>query len=58
MGWHGRHCCSISLKGQSSKLTTATAKTNVYVNIKDPQAKGIHMSRLHKLINTLVERRM
>ncbi len=46
----------ISFKGQSGKLTAATAKTNVFVNIKDPKAKGIHMSRLHKLINTLVER--
>lgn len=37
-------------------LQTITAKASVYVNLEKPNAKGIHMSRLHLLINKLAER--
>ncbi|MGH1427831.1 MAG: GTP cyclohydrolase FolE2 [Arenicella sp.] len=35
------------------KHQNMTAKANVYVSLEKPSAKGIHMSRLHKVINHL-----
>lgn len=32
---------------------TVTAKANVYVSLEKPDAKGIHMSRLHNILNLL-----
>ena len=40
---------------QTGALQTITSQANVYVNIKQENAKGIHMSRLHLLINKLAE---
>lgn len=37
----------ITIKDTSGQLLTDTAKLQVYVNIHDPKAKGIHMSRLY-----------
>ena len=44
-----------SLKFLEGKLQTVPAKANVYVSLDEPHAKGIHMSRLHKVINRLAE---
>ena len=46
----------ISVNWQANGLQTITAKADVFVNIDNPKAKGIHMSRLHLLINQLAER--
>lgn len=45
----------ISMCLLDDKLQTMTAKANVYVSLEMPDAKGIHMSRLHKVINQLAE---
>ena len=39
----------------SNRVQTMPAKANVYVSLETPEAKGIHMSRLHKVINQLAE---
>ena len=41
---------------QNESLQTIAAKANVYVSLEKPDAKGIHMSRLHHVINQLAER--
>ena len=38
---------------QDDHVQSATAKANVYVSLDKPDAKGIHMSRLHNVINQL-----
>ena len=43
----------ISLHSDEEKLLATPAKANVFVSLDKPEAKGIHMSRLHKLINEL-----
>lgn len=45
----------ISMKVQKNHVQTISAKANVYVNLKDPSAKGIHMSRVHLVLNQLAE---
>jgi GTP cyclohydrolase IB len=40
----------ITLKDASGQLLSDNAKLQVYVNINDPKAKGIHMSRLYVLL--------
>ncbi len=45
----------ISIKLQDEKLQTVAAKADVYVNLEEANAKGIHMSRLHGMINKLSE---
>ena len=45
----------ISIKLQDGNLKTVAAKADVYVNLKEVNAKGIHMSRLHMEINRLSE---
>ncbi len=45
----------ISMKVQDDKLQTIAAKANVYVSLEAPSAKGIHMSRVHLVINQLAE---
>lgn len=38
---------------QDGHMQSAAAKANVYVSLDKPDAKGIHMSRLHNVINQL-----
>ncbi|MEM9101426.1 MAG: GTP cyclohydrolase FolE2 [Pseudomonadota bacterium] len=45
----------IMIKLQNKKLQAITAKANVLVSLDDPNQKGIHMSRLHSIINQLAE---
>ncbi len=45
----------IMIRLQDEKLQTIAAKANVYVSLDQPNAKGIHMSRLHTSINQLAE---
>ena len=45
----------ISISSQDNTLQTTPAKANVYVSLDTPAAKGIHMSRLHSVINQLAE---
>jgi len=45
----------ISLRLSSDKCQTLPAKANVFVSLDKVDAKGIHMSRLHKVINQLAE---
>ncbi len=45
----------VSIDMQMGKLQTVVAKADIYVNIEQAQAKGIHMSRLHLLVNKLAE---
>ncbi len=40
---------------QNGRSQTIVAKTNVYISLETPSAKGIHMSRLHSVINQLAE---
>ena len=47
----------ITISLQNGKSQTITAKSNVYVSLESPDAKGIHMSRLHHKINQLAERK-
>lgn len=44
---------SINLRGD--KVQTIAAKANVYVSLEKPEAKGIHMSRLHHALNQLAD---
>ena len=46
----------VTLHLQDEKSQTIAAKANVYVSLENPNAKGIHMSRLHAVINQLAER--
>lgn len=46
----------ITLTLQDGNLQTIAAKTNVYVSLEKPDAKGIHMSRLHHVVNQLATR--
>ncbi len=41
---------------QDKNPQTISAKANVYVSLEKPDVKGIHMSRLHSVINQLAER--
>ena len=41
---------------QGEGLQTISASANLYVSLEKPEAKGIHMSRLHHVINQLAER--
>ena len=45
----------VSLDFLDYKPQTISAKANVYVSLETPNAKGIHMSRLHKVIHQLAE---
>jgi len=45
----------ISLPLTEGNLQTIPAKANVFVSLEKADAKGIHMSRLHKAINQLAE---
>jgi GTP cyclohydrolase I len=46
----------ISISLQDGSLQSIAAKANVYVSLEKPDAKGIHMSRLHHVINQLAAR--
>jgi len=46
----------INMSLQEGNLQTIAAKANVYVSLEKPDAKGIHMSRLHYVINQLAVR--
>src|SRR5207344_2592552 len=37
----------ISIGGADGKTVTSGAKVNAFVNLKNPEARGIHMSRLY-----------
>jgi len=43
----------ISMEQASGKLMQMSAKANVFVSLDSPETKGIHMSRLHLVINKL-----
>ncbi len=43
----------ITAELQEDKLQRISARANVFVNIEKPEAKGIHMSRLHQIVNRL-----
>jgi GTP cyclohydrolase I len=43
---------------QNSHVQSAAAKANVYVSLDKPEAKGIHMSRLHNVINQLATKEL
>ena len=43
----------VSIQAQNGKTQCTTAKADVYVSLEDANAKGIHMSRLHGIINQL-----
>ena len=45
----------ISLRTSNKRQATIPAKANVFVSLEQVDAKGIHMSRLHKAINQLAE---
>jgi len=45
----------ISMRLSKAKCQAIGAKANVFVSLDTPDAKGIHMSRLHKAINQLAE---
>ena len=45
----------IKLKNQFGQLQSVPAKANVYVSLDSPETKGIHMSRIHLLINELAD---
>ena len=46
----------ITLSLQGDRFQTIAAKAKVYVSLEKPDVKGIHMSRLHYLINQLADR--
>lgn len=46
----------ISISFQAAKLQQVAAKADLYVSLQKRDAKGIHMSRLHAIINQLAER--
>lgn len=45
----------IVIRLQNDKVRALAAKANVYVSLEKPEAKGIHMSRLHHAINELAD---
>ena len=45
----------VTLESPTAGSTTLLAKANIYVSLDDTSAKGIHMSRLHSILNTLGE---
>ncbi|MCG8317250.1 MAG: GTP cyclohydrolase FolE2 [Pseudomonadales bacterium] len=45
----------ISMRVQEDRFQTIAAKANVYVSLETPNTKGIHMSRVHLVINRLAE---
>lgn len=46
----------LTMNIQDGGLQTVAASANIYVSLEKPEAKGIHMSRLHNVINQLAER--
>ena len=46
----------LTMNIQGEGLQTISASANLYVSLEKPEAKGIHMSRLHHVINQLAER--
>lgn len=46
----------VTMRVQEENLHTIAAKANVYVSLEKPEVKGIHMSRLHSVINQLAAR--
>ena len=46
----------LSIAIQDEKVQTVPAKANLYISLDKPDAKGIHMSRLHSVLNKLAER--
>lgn len=46
----------ISMTLQDDTLQQLSAKANVFVSLEKPEAKGIHMSRLHLALNKLADR--
>ena len=46
----------ISMRLNEDNVQTISAKANVYVSLEKPSAKGIHMSRVHSVINELADR--
>lgn len=55
--WVGMEAIAVplTLKLHDNSEQSITAKANVYVSLDSPKAKGIHMSRLHGVINQLAE---
>lgn len=55
LNWVGMEKISIplSINLKQAKLQICNAKTNVFVSLDDPEAKGIHMSRIYLAINQL-----
>lgn len=45
----------ITLQSPTAGNTTTLAKANIYVSLDDTSAKGIHMSRLHTILNKFGE---
>ena len=45
----------LTMNIQDGGLQTVAASANIYVSLEKPEAKGIHMSRLHNVINQLAE---
>lgn len=45
----------VAIPSKGNKPYSTSAKAGVYVNLADPKAKGIHMSRLHLMLNNLAE---
>ncbi len=45
----------VTLESPTAGSTTLLAKANIYVSLDDTSAKGIHMSRLHSILNKLGE---
>ena len=48
----------IQLELRQGALRSIAAKANVYVSLEKPDVKGIHMSRLHNIINQLAEQKL
>lgn len=58
--WVGMEEIAIPLKVslESGEVQDTSAKANVYVSLDTPTAKGIHMSRLHLVLNQLGEKQL
>lgn len=58
--WVGMEEIAIPLKVSlaNGEVQNTTAKANVYVSLDSPTAKGIHMSRLHLVLNQLGEKHL
>ncbi|WP_144392217.1 GTP cyclohydrolase FolE2 [Pleionea sediminis] len=48
----------MKIKHLDQSISNISTAVNVYVNLADPTAKGIHMSRLHLLLNQLEEKQI